>query len=421
MWYEEWLPTETFTLEGIFHMTPPLPAKTISLQEYFKTGYILIVDDNANMRQTIRGMLREFRVTNVAEADDGDTALKILKRKRDLPCFFVLLDWIMPRLSGIDVVREIRADNEIGDLPIMMVTAETDPAQIVRAAEEGINGYLTKPFAGKVLEQKIQGILEARANPPLHVKLLMEAEQFLRKGDYDNAFQFFEKSLATKETARVMVHLGDIHQARNNTDEAFSMYDGAINNNSRFLKAYSKASELHEKEGHVDTALDLLTRALAISPNSPERLVSVGKLHVKKGNEALAADAFTKAVKLESKMGIQIADDLLKNGNAHAAEMLLRKVSGNIGQDSFWYNRMGIALRKQGKWKEAVLEYQEALKLDSTDENIHFNLGKAYLEGKEYTAAYKCFNMALQLRPGRKEFLDELEELEKLRSNLSNY
>lgn len=400
---------------------PVPPGKTFSLQEYFKDGYLLVVDDNSSLRQTIKAMAREFRVSNVVEADDGDTALKLLKRNRERLCHFVLLDWFMPRLSGIDVVREIRADSEIGDLPIMMVTAETDPAQIVRAAEEGINGYLTKPFAGKILEQKIRSILEARANPPEHVKLLMEAENFLRKGDYDNAFLFFEKSLATKETARVMVHLGDIHQARNQADDAFSMYNNAMRNNSRFLKAYSKAADMHEKQGNLDAALALFTKALEISPNSPERLIALGKLHVKKGNETSAADVFSKAVNLEPKMGQQITDDLLKTGKAQFAETFLRKISTKVGQDAFWYNRMGIALRKQGKWKEAILEYQEAIKMDPADENIYFNLGKAYLEGKEYTYALKYINMALQLRPGRKEFLDELEALEKLRAHERNY
>lgn len=396
---------------------PSPPGNAFSLQEYFKAGYMLVVDDNSNLRQTIKAMAREFRVSSVMEADDGDTALKILKRSKDRPCLFMLLDWTMPRMSGIEVVREIRADSEIGDLPIMMVTAETDPAQIVRAAEEGINGYLTKPFAGKILEQKIRSILEARANPPEHVKLLMEAENFLRKGDYDNAFLFFEKSLATKETARVMVHLGDLHQARNQTDDAFSMYNNAMHNNSRFLKAYSNAAELHGKQGNLDAALSLFTKALEISPNSPERLLALGKLHIQKGNETAAADAFGKAVNLEPKMGQVITDDLLKTGKAQFAESFLRKISARVGQDAFWYNRMGIALRKQGKWKEAILEYQEAIKIDPSDENLYFNLGKAYLEGKEYTYALKYVNMALQLRPGRKEFLDELEALEKLRAN----
>jgi len=379
------------------------------------------VDDNSNLRQTVRAMARQVGVSRVLEADDGDTALKILKGNREQPCLFVLLDWIMPRLSGIDVIREIRADNEIGDLPIMMVTAETDPAQVVRAAEEGINGYLTKPFSGKVFEQKIQSILEARANPPLHVKLLMEAESFLRKGDYDKAFLVFEKSLATKETARVMVHLGDIHQVRNNSEYAFSMYNHAMLSNARFLKAYSRAAELHEKEGNLDAAVDLLSRALDMSPNNPDRLLSLGKLYIKKEDESSAAEVFTKAVKIEPKMGKQITDDLLKTGKPHLAETFLRKISANVGQDTFWYNRMGIALRKQGKWKEAILEYQEAIKLDSGDENLYFNLGKAYLEGKEYTYAMKYVNMALQLKPGRKEFLDELEALEKLRLDDKNY
>lgn len=400
---------------------PAAPNKALTVQEYFKTGYMLVVDDNSNLRQTIRAMARQVGITNIVEADDGDSALKILKRNREQPCNFVLLDWVMPRVSGIQVIREIRGDNELGDIPIMMVTAETDPAQVVRAAEEGINGYLTKPFAGKVFEQKIQSVIEARANPPLHVKLLMEAENFLRKGDHDKALVFFEKSLAAKETARVLVNIGDIHQLLNHFDEASTMYENAILNNARFLKAYSKAAELNEKQGNFDAALDFLSKALAMSPNNPDRLLAMGKIYAKQGDEPAAADTFTKAVKMEPKMGNQITDELLKAGKSHLAEIFLRKISNTAGQDTFWYNRMGIALRKQGKWKEAILEYQEAIKLDPNDENLFFNMGKAYAEGKEYTYALKYLNMAIQLKPARTEFLNELEALEKLRANDMGY
>ncbi|MBI3795152.1 MAG: tetratricopeptide repeat protein [Nitrospinae bacterium] len=393
------------------------PGKGFSLTEYFKEGYILVCDDNSSLRQTIRSMARQFGVTNIMEVDDGDNALKVLKRNTDRPCLFVLLDWTMPRLSGLDVVREIRADNEIGDLPIMMVTAEADPAQIVRAAEEGINGYLTKPFISKVFEQKIQSILEARANPPAHVRLLIEADNLLKKGDYDNALLLFEKSLQTKETARGMVSVGDIHLMRERFDDALAMYNGAMRLNARFLKAYSKCAELHLKQGDVDAAVELLQKAIAMSPNSPDRLIALGNLYIKQADSESATDAFNKAVKLEPKTGKQIVDELLQSGNNGFAETFLKKIGAKIGLDTYYYNRMGIALRKQGKWKEAVAEYQEAIRLDAKDENVYYNMGKAYQEGKEYTAAIRCLNTALELRPGKKEFRDALEALEKLSMN----
>jgi len=391
----------------------PQSAKKFSLQEYFKDGYILLVDDNSSLRKTIKNMARQFEVSNVIEVEDGDTALRVL-RTNDKQCLFVLLDWIMPRMSGLDVVREIRADNEIADLPILMVTAEADPAQIIRAGEEGINGYLTKPFVGKAIESKICAILEARMNPPEHVKLLIAGETQAKNGNLDKAMALFHESLMVKETARVMVLIGDIHHVREEIDKALRMYSGAISNNPRFLKAYTKAAKLYEKSGNMDSALDLLNKAAEISPNSPERYMAIGRLHLIKEREAEALEAFHKAVKVEPRVGGDIAEELLVHDKPKIAEMFFRKnLATTGGKSAYLHNRIGIALRRQGKWREAIFEYEAAIKLDPGDETIYYNLGKAHIEGKNNGMASKYFNMALKLKPDSKEIKEALESLGK--------
>lgn len=382
-----------------------------SLQDYFKDGYILVVDDNSSLRKTIRNMARQFEVGNIIEVEDGDTALRVL-RTNEKQCLFVLLDWMMPRMSGLDVVREIRADNEIGDLPILMVTAEASPAQIVRAGEEGINGYLTKPFVGKAIETKIFSILQARMNPPEHVKLLIEGEILAKRGDLDRSIELFNESLQLKETARVMVLLGDIYQVREEIEKAIRMFLASISLNPKFLKAYTKAAELYRKSGDLDSALELLQKAAAISPNSPERHMAIGKLQLIKEHEHDAIEAFNKAVKVEPKIGSEIAEELLLRNKPKIAETFFRKhLVAPGGKSAFLYNRIGIALRRQGKWKEAIAEYEAAIKLDPGDESIYFNMGKAYVEGKDMVMASKYFNMALKLKPDSKEFKEALDSI----------
>ena len=118
---------------------------------------ILVVDDFSTMRRIIRTLLRDLGLTNAEEADDGATALPMLKTgKFD----FLITDWNMPIMEGIDLVRAIRADADLRDLPILMVTAEARREQIVAAAEAGVNGYIVKPFNAQTLEQKIAKIFE---------------------------------------------------------------------------------------------------------------------------------------------------------------------------------------------------------------------------------------------------------------------
>ena len=118
---------------------------------------ILVVDDFSTMRRIIRNLLRDLGFNNADEADDGSTALTMLKTgKYD----FLITDWNMPIMEGIDLVRTIRADADLRELPILMVTAEARREQIVAAAEAGVNGYIVKPFTAQTLEQKILKIFE---------------------------------------------------------------------------------------------------------------------------------------------------------------------------------------------------------------------------------------------------------------------
>lgn len=113
---------------------------------------ILIVDDFSTMRRIIKNLLRDLGFTNTAEADDGTTALPMLKSGS---FDFLVTDWNMPGMSGIDLLRTVRADERLKHLPVLMVTAEAKRDQIIEAAQAGVNGYVVKPFTAQVLKEKI--------------------------------------------------------------------------------------------------------------------------------------------------------------------------------------------------------------------------------------------------------------------------
>lgn len=118
---------------------------------------ILIVDDFSTMRRIIKNLLRDLGFTNTAEADDGATALPMLQNGS---FDFLVTDWNMPGMSGIDLLKAVRADGKLKDLPVLMVTAEAKRDQIVEAAQAGVNGYVVKPFTAAVLKEKIEKIFE---------------------------------------------------------------------------------------------------------------------------------------------------------------------------------------------------------------------------------------------------------------------
>ncbi|MGV8891149.1 MAG: chemotaxis response regulator CheY [Pseudomonas sp.] len=118
---------------------------------------ILIVDDFSTMRRIIKNLLRDIGFTNTFEADDGTSALPMLQKGS---FDFLITDWNMPGMSGIDLLMYVRADDRIRQLPVLMVTAEAKREQVIKAAQAGVNGYVIKPFTAQVLKEKIETIFE---------------------------------------------------------------------------------------------------------------------------------------------------------------------------------------------------------------------------------------------------------------------
>lgn len=122
-----------------------------------KNMKILIVDDFSTMRRIIKNLLRDLGFTNTQEADDGSSALPLLKAS-DFD--FLITDWNMPGMTGIDLLKAVRADEKLQSLPVLMVTAEAKREQIIEAAQAGVNGYVVKPFTAQALKEKIEKIFE---------------------------------------------------------------------------------------------------------------------------------------------------------------------------------------------------------------------------------------------------------------------
>ncbi|BBA34334.1 chemotaxis protein CheY [Methylocaldum marinum] len=122
-----------------------------------KNMKILVVDDFSTMRRIIRNLLRELGFNNIFEADDGQSALPKLQSGG---IDFLITDWNMPGMTGIDLLRTVRADPNLAQLPVLMVTAEAKRDQIVEAAQAGVNGYVIKPFTAATLQEKIEKIFE---------------------------------------------------------------------------------------------------------------------------------------------------------------------------------------------------------------------------------------------------------------------
>jgi len=116
---------------------------------------VLIIDDFATMRRVLRNILKQIGFVNISEADDGKTALKGLKKEKyDL----ILCDWNMPEMSGLELLNQVRSDDELKGIPFVMVTAEAQKNNIIEAVKAGVSSYVVKPFTAETISEKLEKV-----------------------------------------------------------------------------------------------------------------------------------------------------------------------------------------------------------------------------------------------------------------------
>jgi two-component system chemotaxis response regulator CheY len=120
---------------------------------------ILVVDDFATMRRIIKNILRQAGYDTIMEADDGTTALPKLKSEE---IDFVIADWNMPNMTGLDLLKAMRSDDALKDIPFLMVTGEAQKDNIIEAVQAGVNNYVVKPFTPETLKERIEQTLSKK-------------------------------------------------------------------------------------------------------------------------------------------------------------------------------------------------------------------------------------------------------------------
>lgn len=118
---------------------------------------ILVVDDFSTMRRIVKNLLKELGFSKFDEADDGATAWPMIQNGQ---YDFIVSDWNMPEMSGLDLLKNVRADEKLKSTPFLLITAEAKRSQILEAAEAGVDGYIVKPFTAATLNAKIEKIFE---------------------------------------------------------------------------------------------------------------------------------------------------------------------------------------------------------------------------------------------------------------------
>jgi tetratricopeptide (TPR) repeat protein len=372
----------------------------------------LVADDMIGMRRTIRNMLRQLGYVRIIESGDGVSAWSKLAIDR---VDVAIVDWNMPNMNGITLLRKTRQDDRLCDIPFIMVTAEVAEETIAEAAETEVDAYIIKPFVAKTLGEKIEQVLERKTNPsPLDTHLRM-ASVFAQAGQYNRATSELKTAMVVQPgSPRVYTAFGDLYRQRGMLDDAEKAYRKALLIEPKFMKAHDSLAAVLLRKGDGRRIIVALKEAVAVSPKSAARQVMLGKALLESGMTEEARKAFKHAVSVEPEntaTRMEIGESLLEKNMDQEAAALFVAVSQTSPEDAHVYNRLGIAYRKQGKFQEAIAAYSRALEVDPQDEHIYYNLGRLYLEADMIADAEAQFRKALELNPDFPEVLEILREI----------
>jgi tetratricopeptide (TPR) repeat protein len=342
----------------------------------------LIVDDMQNMRRTIRNMLNRIGVQKrIMEADDGDSAWEKLQHSA---IDFVIADWNMPRMKGIELLRRMRETDKFTDVPFLMLTAEVEERTIAQAAEIEIDAYIIKPFVLKTLIEKIEEALRRRNEPTQGEILFRTGNEYLKEGQHAEALEALEKvRQISPNTPKVYVSLGDVYFAVNDVSKAKEMYEKAVSLSEQHTKALDRLAKIYGLEGRSEEQIKLLRKAVQISPDVSGRQLQLGKALMSVGQKEEARQAIEISLK-QDPGNVDLAKEagetfLAADMNDHASKAFKKAIS-LMPKEIETYNRLGVALRKQKKYLEAIKEYRKALDIDQRNEVILYNISIAYYQ-----------------------------------------
>ena len=375
---------------------------------------ILIVDDKANMRRTLRNMLRVLGFANFREAEDGDVAVQRMKAEK---FDFIICDWNMPRMSGVDVLRVTRSDERFKDLPFLMVTAEVEESTVAEVLEADVDGYVIKPFLPKTLEDKMVDILSKRQAPSALDTHLQLADVLIKAKNFAQAHQELDKAAKINQRSpRVHYYRGLTYEAQGDLEKAEKALTLAREVGPKFIKAHEKLAEILERKGKKSQMLEVLKEVVRISPRNADRQTKLGQALLADGRIQDAKTAFKTAVTLDPSnpdRKTTIGESYLSHGLAQEAEDSFKASIEVNPEDIYVYNRLGIAFRRQKKFDEAIEYYKRALAINANEENLLYNLARAYLGAGKTDPAVAVLKRALNLQPDFEEARILLNKIQK--------
>lgn len=375
------------------------------------SGLFLVVSQDKSFYQNFRkSFYKELeivqeRIRLVSNVRRGFDEIRVYKEYQKQP--FLFIESVIEGRSSLPFVEELKS--EFKDLFVIVLMNEVDENLVTQFVEAGADNFITKPVSVNILIEKIANTITPQ---DLVGRMVREGKARLNKIEFALAYGVARDILEKKpgSPAALMI-MGDALKGLSRREDALKMYLKAVDNAPMYLEPLKKIVTYYKEEGDTDGAMRYLEKIDGLSPQHIGRKKELGELFFMKGDIASAARYYEEAVALthaqKSPECVQMAkdySDTIYNADPNFSCPLLEqctRLASFYRVDLHWsiFNRLGMILRRQKRWQAAVEAYTQASQRAPRDENILFNLGMAYVEGKDYGSAAQKFERAMEINP----------------------
>lgn len=371
-----------------------------------KKGFFLVYSDDAIVVKILRTMFSnhlQLKGDYLRFSSRDEELIKDAKRvyeSRGRALFFI--ERIANNQTNFQLIKFLKTTYP--DSMIMLLTRETERDVLVYLHENGADNFVVKPVSVNTMIEKVA--LTIRPQGQL-AKLVGQGKDLVQQGEYVKAIKVAEDVLQLKPNSpAALMIMGDALKYMGRDDEALNSYMTAAENAKMYLEPLKKIVQFFKEKRDNDSQLKFLEKLERLSPLNVERKVEIGEIHLNQGRTEQAENYFQEAIKVSTKQAKEMVDTI-KLSVAEAclqtdpvmAEKYFREIVDTkdvlTSADVHVFNRLGIALRKQGKWEQAIKEFKKVLNVAKDMDIIHYNIGMAYMEGKRYRDANEAFERAL--------------------------
>lgn len=320
----------------------------------------------------------------------------------------LLIERLLDGRNTLAFIRQLK--ESFDNVCVIVLTSEVEKSVLVLLHEMGVDSFITKPASMDTIIEKIAFAIRPQSKLG---QVLDQAKEYLARGLAKEALALAGKVLADIKpgSAAALMIQGDAHKAMGNVAGAVEAYEAAAEGAYMYLEPLKRLAALYRETGDVDGQLAYLEKLDRLSPLNVERKVDMGSIHLSRGNAEQAEALFAQAVAGATKEAMGIIEEIKRTiaercldkspelSERYFRSIIADKKDGLTPEDIATFNRLGIALRRQGRWQDAVEEYERALSISPSDENILFNMAVAYSEGGRHGDAVQKLEAALELNP----------------------